>query len=227
MMTEKDAVHSIHTVFSIETFDTSKKFDGWLMRLESAFNVFAAAPNKKAAYLLHYMGPEAYDVLCDKTSPETPDTRTYEQLVNTMKLHYNPEPLEIAENFRFIQRKQHEGESAREYLTALQKMATTNFRFIQRKQHEGESAREYLTALQKMATTCKFGDYLKKVLRNQFVFGLRTQNIQSRLLEQKELDIEKAVDIAVSMETSARDAATPTSIQYSEHTQCGKFEGTT
>ncbi|KAK9752559.1 hypothetical protein QE152_g4125 [Popillia japonica] len=58
-----------------------------------------------------------------------------------------------------------------------------------------------------MATTCKFADYLKKALRNQFVFGLRTQNIQSRLLEQKELDIEKAVDIAVSMETSARDAA--------------------
>ncbi|KAK9736597.1 Reverse transcriptase (RNA-dependent DNA polymerase) [Popillia japonica] len=179
-MTEKNAVHSIHTVSSIETFDTSKKINRWLMRLESAFNVFAVAPNKKAAYLLHYMSPDAYNVLCDKISPENPDTKTYEQLVNTMKLHYNPEPLEIAENFRFIQRKQ----------------------------HEGDSARVYLTALQKMATTCKFGDYLKKkALRNQFVFGLRTQNIQSRLLEQKELDIEKAVDIAVSMETSARDAA--------------------
>nr|CAI5835249.1 unnamed protein product [Callosobruchus analis] len=96
-----------------------------------------------------------------------------------MKLHYNPEPLEIAEIFRFLQRKQ----------------------------HEGESAQEYLTALQRLATTCKFGDYLKKALRNQFVFGLRAQNIQSRLLEQKDLTVDRALEIAVSMETSARDAA--------------------
>lgn len=66
---------------------------------------------------------------------------------------------------------------------------------------------KYFTALQRLATTCKFEDYLKEALRNQFVFRLRTQNIQGRLLEQRDLVIEKALEIAISMETSAKDAA--------------------
>ncbi|XP_045483761.1 uncharacterized protein K02A2.6-like [Harmonia axyridis] len=149
------------------------------MRLESAFEVFLVPNEKKAAYLLHYMRPDAYDVLCDKVSPENPNNMEYNDLIKEMKQHYNPEPLEIAENFRFLQRKQ----------------------------NEGESVQQYLTTLQRLATTCKFGDYLKKALRNQFMFGLRTQNIQSRLLEMKDLTIERALEVAISMETSARDAA--------------------
>lgn len=171
--------HTIQTVFSIETFDYTKtRFERWVKRLQSAFHVFGVPADKKLAYLLHYMGPEAYDLLCDKLSPEDPDNKTYEELVATMKSHYNPEPLEIAENFRFLQRRQ----------------------------QEGETAQEYLTALQKMAIHCKFGDYLKKALRNQFVFGLRSEKIQSRLLEVKDLTIDKAVETAISMEVSARDA---------------------
>ena len=77
-----------------------------MKRLEGAF---AVPINICAPYLLHYMGAEAYDVLCDKLSPETPESKSYEDLVKTMTLHYNPEPLEIAENFRFRQRNQHEG----------------------------------------------------------------------------------------------------------------------
>lgn len=177
--TSADTMHTVQTLFSIETYDTTKKFDRWLMRLESAFKVFGVPETKKAAYLLHYMGPDAYDVLCDKLSPELPSNKTYDQLVKTMKQHYNIEPLEIAEIFRFLQRKQ----------------------------REGETVQDYLTALQRLATTCNFGDYLKKALRNQFVFGLLAQNIQGRLLEEKKLTIERAVEIAVSMETSARNAA--------------------
>ncbi|KAK9739064.1 hypothetical protein QE152_g9340 [Popillia japonica] len=103
------------------------------------------------------MGSEAYDIACDKISPEKPNKKS--------------------------------------------------FRFQQCKQHEGENALEYLTELQRLATTCKFGDYLKKPLRNWVVFGLHAQNIQSRLLEQRDLTLERATEIAVGMETSARDAA--------------------
>ncbi|XP_031353843.1 uncharacterized protein LOC116178478 [Photinus pyralis] len=177
--TQEPISHAVHTVFSIETYDTTKNFDRWLMRLESAFSVFGVPRNKQAPYLLHYMGPDAYDVLCDKLSPEVPVQKTYEELVNYMKTHYNPEPLEIAEIFRFLQRRQ----------------------------HEGESTQDFLTSLQKLATKCNYGTYLKKALRNQFVFGLRNQAIQSRLLEHKDLTVEKAVEVAKSMEVSQRDAA--------------------
>ncbi|XP_024887651.1 uncharacterized protein K02A2.6-like [Temnothorax curvispinosus] len=126
-----------------------------------------------------YLGPETYNLLCDKLAPVEPTTKTYEELVAIMKNHFNPEPLEIAENFRFLQRRQ----------------------------GEGETAQEYMAALQKPALHCKFGDYLRTALRNQFVFGLRSERIQGRLLECRDLTVDKAVEIAVGMEVSARDAA--------------------
>lgn len=58
-----------------------------------------------------------------------------------------------------------------------------------------------------MAINCKFGDYLNKTLRNQFVFGLRAERIQSRLLEVRDLTSQQAMDIALGMEISSRDAA--------------------
>ncbi|KAK9693953.1 Zinc knuckle [Popillia japonica] len=75
------------------------------------------------------------------------------------------------------------------------------------RQRLGESIQEYAAALQKLARHCKFGDYLKTALRNQLVFGLRSQPIQARLLEQRDLTFEKTLQIATGMELSAKDSA--------------------
>ena len=125
------------------------------------------------------MGADPYDVLYDKLAPAERTSKTYEELVSIMKQYYSPAPLEIAENYRFHQRKQ----------------------------HEGESAQEYLTALQKLAINCNFGTYLNTALPNQFTFGLRSERIQNRLLESKKLTYDSALETAVAMELSARDAA--------------------
>nr|XP_022907687.1 uncharacterized protein LOC111419148 [Onthophagus taurus] len=89
----------------------------------------------------------------------------------------NPAPLEIAEMFRFQCSKQ----------------------------QEGETIQEFLYALQKLAINCKFGNFLKLALRNQFVYGLHSKRIQSRLLETKDLTLDRAVEIASGMEMSERD----------------------
>nr|CAH7748123.1 unnamed protein product [Callosobruchus chinensis] len=124
------------------------------------------------------MGPEAYDTLCDKLAPESPEDKSYADVVQMMDQFYNPAPLEIAEIFRFQCKKQ----------------------------QEGETVQEYLYALQKLSINCKFGDYLKKALRNQFVYGLHSRRIQSRLLETRDLTLDRAVEIATSMKMSERDA---------------------
>src|SRR3978361_14463 len=116
--------------------------------------------------------------VCDKLTPEDPYQQAYMRLRKILEEFYSPMPLEIAENFRFHQRKQ----------------------------REEESLQEYIVALQKLSVNCKFGDYLKTALRNQFVFGLRSRRIQARLLETKELNFQKAVEIATSMELSEEDA---------------------
>lgn len=116
-------------------------------------------------------------MIYNKCAPEDPYAQSYETLVGKLKDFYAPAPLEIAENFRFHQRRQ----------------------------QEGESILQYVATLQKLSITCNFGPFLKTALRNQFVFGIKSTRIQSRLLEMKNLTFDKAVELATSMEMSAKD----------------------
>ncbi|KAK9695363.1 hypothetical protein QE152_g32632 [Popillia japonica] len=91
-------------------FDNAKnQWSRWVKRLEGAFTIFNVPDDKKVGYLLHYMGADAFDTLCDKLAPEDPWLKEYKFLVDYMQQYYNPAPLEIAENFRFNKRRQQEG----------------------------------------------------------------------------------------------------------------------
>lgn len=164
--------------FNIECFTSKFSWIRWVKRLESAFVVFNVPDNLHKHYLLHYMGTECYDILCNQVAPSEPQDLDYKVIVEKLRDYYDPTPLEIAENYRFHQRKQ----------------------------QDGETVMEFLVELQKLSMHCNFGQYLRTALRNQLVFGLRSARIQSRLLETKNLTLELATDIAVGMELSAKDA---------------------
>lgn len=51
-------------------------------------------------------------------------------------------------------------------------------------------------ALKRMAASCNFGDYLGKALRNKFMFGISNKVTQNRLLEQSDLTLEEAQNVA-------------------------------
>lgn len=57
-----------------------------------------------------------------------------------------------------------------------------------------------MAALQKLSLHCKFGEYLNTELRNQFVFGLKNQRIQTRLLETRNLTRDFALKTACAMD---------------------------
>ncbi|XP_055916389.1 uncharacterized protein LOC129949142 [Eupeodes corollae] len=166
--------------FSIEFFDETKsKFERWLQRLEGAFTIFNVKDSvMRLNYLLHYIGPNTFDLLCDGISPAVPETKTYDELVNVLKEHYNPQPLEVAEYYKFHHREQ----------------------------LEGESVREYVASLRKMAIHCNFGTYLTIALRNQLVCGIRDKRIKDLLLETKDLTFERAIQIATSLEMSQQNS---------------------
>ncbi|XP_058456616.1 uncharacterized protein K02A2.6-like [Malaya genurostris] len=171
---------AMQSTFTVEPFDRHKmKWSRWVERLEGAFLLFGVRDDAKLPMLLHYMGAETYDVVSDKLAPEKPQTKTYDEIVQTLENHFNPEPLEILENFRFKCRKQCD-------------------------ERADESIDDYLIALRKLAITCNFGNYLSTALRNQFVFGIKDRGIQARLLEVRGLTLDRAREIAVSMEASAK-----------------------
>lgn len=96
-----------------------------------------------------------------------------------MKNHYNPAPLKIMENYRFHLRKQ----------------------------KDDETVQEFLSSLRRIFFNCGFGNYLSTALRNLLVFGLRSERIQSQLLEMANLTLDKATELATSLELSIKDAA--------------------
>nr|XP_049461208.1 uncharacterized protein LOC125906445 [Anopheles coluzzii] len=176
-ITTATATKKMSGMFVFEPFDpTNCKIQRWLERLQIAFKIHRVPEEDKRDYLLHYMGSTTYDVLCNKLKNDEPQTKTFEEIVAILKEHFNPNPLEILENFKFANRKQ----------------------------RENESLSTYLMELEKLAQTCSFGDYLDKALRNQFMFGLQNRAIQSRLLEIRDLTLAKAKDIAFGMEMSNR-----------------------
>jgi hypothetical protein len=60
--------------------------------------------------------------------------------------------------------------------------------------------------LRKLTEFCEFGLNLNDTLRDRFVCGLRNDQIQKKLLTIREFSLDKALEIAVAMETATKDA---------------------
>ncbi|MGH0157174.1 UNVERIFIED_CONTAM: hypothetical protein FKN15_033151 [Acipenser sinensis] len=95
-----------------------------------------------------------------------------------MQDHLSPKPLLIAERFRFHKRNQ----------------------------LEGETIAVYVAELKKLSEHCQFGEGLNDALRDRLVCGILQESTQKRLLTEANLTFKRAIELAVSMETAARDA---------------------
>ena len=105
--------------------------------------------------------------------------KTIRSLVDseTRKTHYNPRPSFIVQRFKFYNRTRSKEESIATYVAALRALA------------------EY----------CEYGDSLNIMLRHRLVCGVNHEGIQRRLLSEKDLTYEKALEIALAMEAAAKD----------------------
>ena len=148
-------------------------------RVEQFFLANDIDDDHKVPTLLSLIGGKTYTLLRDLLALEKPATKSFQQIVTTLQEHLSPNPLEIAERFRFYKRNQHEGESILSYVAELRKLATHR----------------------------NFGGNLNEALRDRLVCGLRNMQSQRRLLSEAKVKYSKAVEIAVAMETAIRDAS--------------------
>ena len=84
-------------------------------------------------------------------------------------------------------------------------MIAKRFHFHRRTQGSEESIADFVAGLQKLSIHCKFAGFLDDALRDRFVCGLRSEQIQRKLLTQAELTFSQAVDIAKAMEAAKHD----------------------
>ena len=157
---------------SIGTFD--ERIAQWSSYTER-FGYFAVAngitDEKLVLTFLSIMGPKTFNLLRDLLQPVKPGSKTYEEILDILTNHLSPKPLVIAERFRFHKRGQ----------------------------EEGESVTMFMAALRKLAEHCEFGDGLNDTLRDRLVCGLRNEAVQKRLLTERTLTLEKAINVSVTM----------------------------
>ncbi|KAK0070302.1 hypothetical protein Bpfe_000285 [Biomphalaria pfeifferi] len=139
---------------------------------------FIANSTPSAAILLASIGAKPYATLRSLASPELPITKSYEELWKLLINHYSPLPLEIMERLKFHNRIQ----------------------------EDNETINKFITAIKALSEHCNFGPALQESLRDRFVCSLKDVNIQKRLLQEANLTLSTAINIATAMETAKRDA---------------------
>ncbi|XP_014675604.1 PREDICTED: uncharacterized protein LOC106815629 [Priapulus caudatus] len=152
-------------------------FDQYAERVNLFMEANGIKDDVKVQSFLAIIGASAYGVLKSMCSPDLPRTKTVDQLIDLLRKHYDPRPLVIVERFRFMKRTQ----------------------------RDSENISQFVTELKRLSTHCEFGTTLLERLRDQFVVGLKAEAIQRRLLAERELTFDRAVQVAHSMETAAKD----------------------
>lgn len=64
-----------------------------------------------------------------------------------------------------------------------------------------------MAPLKKLSEHCEFSTFLKDLLRDRIVCGIRDTYMQTRLLEEPNLTLQTAVSTALAMESAKRDAS--------------------
>jgi hypothetical protein len=154
-------------------------FDCYVERLSMYFEANDIDEEKQKSVFLSVLGPKHYSLLRSLCAPDAPSTKTFDQLVATLKAHVSPKPLVIAERFKFHNRRQ----------------------------ANVENVKDFAAELRRLASTCDFGQFLSEALRDRFVCGLSNASIQKKLLSEKDLTFAKAIDIAHGMEAAASHSA--------------------
>ena len=142
----------------------SENITAYLERVEVFFRANDIAADKQVPVFLSVVGGKTYSLLRDLTSPEKPQDKTLAQLSETLKSHFQPKPLVIAERFYFHRRNQ----------------------------NAAESIADYVAELRRLATHCEFGEYLNDALRDRLVCGLCKQQHTKASPFRGELDVCKS-----------------------------------
>ena len=115
------------TLGSIESFKPgSEDWNAYSERFDQYVIANDIKDEKKiVATFLTTIGSKTYNLLRDLLAPTKPSEVKFTELVKTLRDHYEPKPIVIAERFHFHKREQHEGKSVAEYSAALKKMLRT------------------------------------------------------------------------------------------------------
>jgi hypothetical protein len=168
------------------TFGKIKEFNGeheeWKHYIERMNHFFEANEiedeGKQRSIFLVSVGAKTYKLIRSLVAPEEPKSKSYEELAKLVQDHYQPKPSVIVERFKFNTRCQ----------------------------QQGETIPIYSAELKRLSENCELGSNLNEMLRDRIVCGTSDHRIQRRLLAEPKLTLKRALDLAIAIETSEKDA---------------------
>lgn len=186
------------TYGKIEEFNNEKEeWRYYVERMDHFFeaNAIEDAAKKRSIFLVS-VGAKTYKLIRSLVAPEDPKNKSYEELAKLVQEHYQPKPSVIVERFKFNTRCQ----------------------------QSGETIPMYLAELKRLSENCEFGANLDEMLRDRIVCGTRDSKIQRRLLAEPKLTLKRALDLAVAIETSEKDALSLQKGNSQEGTDINKLD---
>ncbi|XP_064469269.1 uncharacterized protein K02A2.6-like [Ornithodoros turicata] len=166
------------TLGHIEEFDPSspERWDAYESRLTFYLEANGITdPARKRAVFLSVCGAATFDLVQSLLAPATPETKSFSQILATLKEHFAPQPSEIV----------------------------CRNAFYRRNQGAGESVALFIAELRRLAQKCNFPN-LEEMLRDRLVCGLVDENLQNRLFAKKKLTFKVAQEEALAAEAAAR-----------------------
>ena len=160
------------SVLKFEPYNEEEDVEQYFERLELFLTANGVEEDKVVGHVLSGIGARAYSVLRNLLAPTEPKNSDLATIKQKLVNHYKPKPPVIGQ--RFI--------------------------FHQRVQKPGESINQFMMELRRIARTCDFGQFLQEALRDRLVCGLYNSSIQKRLLSEKDLTLQRAIDIAAAAE---------------------------
>lgn len=159
-----------------EREDTWNNYIARLSQFFVANDITAEA--KKKAVLLSSVGPKMFKLMCNLAQPKQPHEYTFDEIVTLVRGHQSPRPSVIVSRFRFNSRVR----------------------------KPEESVREYVAELRKLSEHCNYGAQLNEMLRDRLVCGIAQTRVQTKLLAEKDLTFDRALEIATAMETARENS---------------------
>ena len=161
----------------IHSDNVAERWRKWRRQFEVYFEAAELSNKSKktqTAILLHAAGPDAQEVFETFVWAEDEDKTDYEQVLNKFG----------------------------DYCEPLRNVVYERYQFWCREHKETETVDMLMAALRSMAKKCEFGLTNDDMLRDKLVFALKDISVKERLLREKGLTLQKALDLCRAAESS-------------------------